>query len=475
MLFRSPLLKALPTKARTISGRPLSKRLLLVGIVIGLPALAAVLVYTRWAPVDGITHFLYQFHDHVFLPIKGQTYTRFFPWSLAWWGLAALLLIFGLISYLGSVPLLMGIHRNLVMHLTGIPVWWPFLLDSEKALIRFRAPSQQLLAAAKLHGQKALHNHLVGDRHADLAGTTLFHCQLIQLRDGHVPSWTALGICFDALLVAHQCHDQKPHQMEAVQQLTKLLSDLLDQHLPEHQETDYKENLHKSTGFESSCILTDLRHITALHSGPLAARLLGPEIEARPKAMKEAVLKRLALSSDARFHFLNEMRLPFEAVTTGRTWRYDTDPDFLDELPSSVEILRVIGRLATGLALERARLEGCSEGAENYLDALDALNLAMEMANGEQRPLSSSLIRLNHVLRGLSQQLPGPEHYRLCAKLTADQLHQQEIAWKKAGIWTSQPKEPTQSESFEGEQRRVESLLLAAGPDLDQPVLKELP
>lgn len=98
--LRSPVLAALPQThllARSHGARILFRvsALLTVLFFLGLALLA---IHFRWLPVSRHQP-LYSLHDDVYLVLKGQTYTRFYPYSLIWWRLIGTVAVIFLITW----------------------------------------------------------------------------------------------------------------------------------------------------------------------------------------------------------------------------------------------------------------------------------------------------------------------------------------------------------------------------------------
>lgn len=99
-------------------------RRIFVRSIIGL-ALAAIvgtlLAIVAWQllPERGAGYPLYWLHDALYLPVKGRTYTAFFPLSVVWWFLIALSLTLGTISWLSDRSLIRSPHIRWLNWLVG--------------------------------------------------------------------------------------------------------------------------------------------------------------------------------------------------------------------------------------------------------------------------------------------------------------------------------------------------------------------
>lgn len=91
--FRSLLLAAAPQRLRRPSPVALLLRWLVTGALLFGAVLVVLVVSARYFPPDtAIGHALYTLHDQVYLPLRGELLTRFYPFSVAPLGAAALVL-----------------------------------------------------------------------------------------------------------------------------------------------------------------------------------------------------------------------------------------------------------------------------------------------------------------------------------------------------------------------------------------------
>ncbi len=159
-MFRDPLLRRFQSVTARDRGRTLAQRLGLVGAVAGVAVLLTLVVVLRLLPRDGLGYPLYWLHDYIYLPIKGYTVTRRFPYSLVGWGTAGLLFAAWLASVViffltGRSPL-QDLYSALARHAVRQPVTHGAIIVGTRLLRHFRLRSTVLLAFVEQERARAL-------------------------------------------------------------------------------------------------------------------------------------------------------------------------------------------------------------------------------------------------------------------------------------------------------------------------------
>lgn len=145
--FYSAVLTRMPPDARRYGVRRLLFRgVLLSGLLLSLFAVV-VFVHLRAMPIDG-GQLLYRLHDEVYLPLVGQTFTRFFPWSVIWWGIGLTALVWLLLMWVFDASPLRFVHRRLLLRAIRRPTHHAGLVRWSRRFsrVRFRPHFLRLIA-----------------------------------------------------------------------------------------------------------------------------------------------------------------------------------------------------------------------------------------------------------------------------------------------------------------------------------------
>src|SRR4029450_8869842 len=110
--LRSPLLRAFADWSDPETPGILRRRR---ATVAGIAALGAALVLLTRAGLLPAPAFdiLYLLHDYAGLPFWGYAWTRFAPYSITWWSLAAIALVVWLATFLTRRSAVRGLHARL--------------------------------------------------------------------------------------------------------------------------------------------------------------------------------------------------------------------------------------------------------------------------------------------------------------------------------------------------------------------------
>jgi hypothetical protein len=110
--IRSPLLRAMVDWKDPETPGILRRRRATLAIIAALPVALLILARTGLLPVPALDSF-YVLHDYVALPFWGYTWTRFAPYSVAWWSLAGFGFIIWLATFLTRRSAVRGLHARL--------------------------------------------------------------------------------------------------------------------------------------------------------------------------------------------------------------------------------------------------------------------------------------------------------------------------------------------------------------------------
>lgn len=153
--FRSAVLSRLPRTLRHNTMRLLIFRLmLLAGILLGLATLVMI-VHLRLLPVEDAP-LLYRLHDEVYLPLVGHTFTRYFPFSVIWWGIALTALVWWMSMWLFQTSPLRFIQRRLLLRAIRQPRRHDSLLRWSRRFSRLRLRPHLLRLVAEDEWERVL-------------------------------------------------------------------------------------------------------------------------------------------------------------------------------------------------------------------------------------------------------------------------------------------------------------------------------
>lgn len=450
--FYSNYLAALPRyQAR---GRPMRiiRRAVVLLILGGLLLLLVATVAGRWLSPAGPGWVLYWLHDNLFLPFKGYTYTLFFPTSLVWWLILALIAGLIVLSLLLDRSLLLTPHTWLLRRAVRLPHSGGWLLGAANLLCRAGIKPGLLQDVAQHELELALlaaGAQQAGETDKRLCRTiarlTLLEIQLHRLPPAppitpeHLAAGTLWHVAFLALDLRRRmdiekgrinaASDESP-ALQLASQMPRVLG--LAAYPPAEGDSDL------SDPFSPHQILLDLRRTTAL-TGTKGGELL----------------HELQLSCYARVRTLHDWANAMRA--RGRNAPL-ADVEASSSLPAvDVAALPYLGRLALSLALHASWLTRTPELALTTLNAMEIVALEAEL-----RPDAA----VAPAIRSLLQGLPSPYAYSLTAQLASLTA---EARWEQWNPFVDLPDGPLQPADYERSLDQADALYQAAGPGFWSP------
>lgn len=126
--FRSHLLRKMPVTRHPGRYQRIVTRLSVLAVLAIILLIVILIMAFQLLPPRGLGLQLYQYHDKIFLPIKGYTYTLFFPVSIIWWGIALTLLVLAVASFVSDRSFIREPHVQFTRWLLRRTVLHPFLL-----------------------------------------------------------------------------------------------------------------------------------------------------------------------------------------------------------------------------------------------------------------------------------------------------------------------------------------------------------
>jgi hypothetical protein len=455
--FHSPLLKSMPMEARPRRARiPLRLSLVIIaGLFIAVPIF---IVATRLLPVKGIGYVFYWIHDHVFLPIKGYTYTLFYPYSISWWGMLLTVLITWLAAYLLMISFTRDPHIYLLRRIVRRDVRHRVLVKTSKWLKKWRFHPVLLKAVTDMERKKALY-HLaalpltVVDENVVKRAIRLtqLYIDLNTLPPvvGDSAYLEAIECWHEAYLQIHAGLEKNPGSEVLKRSIADLAGELEKITLPLlnfKDSTTFKDALEKKPGFDVSTVLTDLLFLASPHNSRLAAHVS----EGQAAGTAGAAAARLVGSMNGRLTILEKIREHLEKEAA------DSESELLETYKGFKSgTLSILSRLAFSLALDLSVLVGQVSIALGYMESLETLDFVLNCLEPEDPRVET--------VRSLVP-LPEPVHYRLCAELLEMEIKSYEETWQQSVLNKNGLISPA---DFELARTRVRALYHAAGPFFD--------
>ncbi len=447
-----------PRRSRT----PLRVGLLIIlGVFVALPIF---IIVTRALPREGIGQMFYWIHDHVFLPIKGYTYTLFYPYSISWWGMFLTVLVVWVIAYLLMTSFTKDPHIYVLRRVVRRNVRHRILVKTSKWLKKWRIHPVLLKAVTNMERKNALNNLAAVPLTVVDEGIckrvvrlTQLYIKLITLppvvgNDGYLEAVE----CWHEAYLQLRIRSQKNPGSETLKTLvTDMAGDLETIVLPLFNFKDnelLKSTSEKKAGFDVATVMLDLLFLASLHNNSLAAQLPGNPVTGSPEAIKQTVISRLGASAAQRRSLMNEIRSRLEKE----------NPDKKIELLEAYKdykttTISAAARLALSTALDLCALVDQVSMGLGYMESLELLDFVLNSLESED-PRVETVQPL--------VCFPGPFHYRLCAELLELEIKTYEQTWQQS-VLSERGNDLITPADFELARTRVRALYHAAGPDLD--------
>lgn len=439
MEFRSPLLKALPKdRFEGISERRLQRLSLSVLTVLTLSTLV-ILVRRKSLPQDSF-YWLYWFHDHMYLPLKGFVFTRFYPWSLAWLGVGATLIFIAWLTYVVGKSPLQAPHALLVRWASRNSGLHPLMTGMAELFKRMGLPMKLFRSAVAVERAEQLESWFrlkESDserrlRHRFLRQTDLFISLAHVFRDQAKVKEEAVSMGLATLLWMEPVTkaDTKKVEHQVLNRMIARVIRLLP--LPPNAEA-FNEAIAFPGDFQDRSIALD---VLLLFTGFVPdgekrlSQALG-NLEKDKIDFGDLVRLRLAQATEERVAFLEVMRRDLERGSLGRIAlrQIETKLPAVEEFGGPVWRERAYQGLL--LACHSAKLLQEPSLLARYLDAVEALAVAVEASSPSP---DSPLVDLRTHGLALTHGLPTTEIYRFAAVLHGEM---EEAAWqdRREVVW----------------------------------------
>ncbi len=445
MTFRSPLLQAYPTRR----GRVLNthrRRALWVSIACFAIGIPSAMVAMRLPPVQGWGYPLYWLHDHLYLPLQGQLFTRFLPYSIAAWILIAVGLCGLLFSVLTGLSPLHALHLKLLELTLASRRARPLLLAASVRLLRFGVNAAMMAEVCDSMRRRSSARSETPESTDEELALCRFLCELTLRCD--LPDAFQLR----AALAIQETLEKRLPQRQCPPALVQLLERLpiLLKRLTRPDSTNPYSHENSGQPFGAAAFAADLLRVARAHHPQLPAAVWSP----RDTRNELVWTSQLALANDQRRAALDQLRHTIE----DRQLRQR--PGSLPSLPFEHAPLADLpwwGRWYFSLVMTQSLLEGCPDSALRQLDTLEALRLTLALvpSDEEAAPPESRL-------GALLGDLPLPRHWRCLASWAENDLNRSR---EQLASSTLQREGVLRGDEFDLLQERMWALQHAAGPD----------
>jgi hypothetical protein len=473
--IRSPFLRTVPRKASAGRKHSPQKRLFLVLFLAALIGAPVFIIVTRILPEQGVGQVFYWMHDHIYLPVKGFTYTLFYPFSLGWWGPIATILAVWLMSYLMRVSLTKDLHAQVLRKIVRRKSKHRLLLSTTRWLRKWKFEALLFQEIAGQERQKALHRlaavpmkQIDEPASDELYHLTILHIKLLTMGSAGELEYLNAASIWQQTYMQLKNRLERNRQNEQLKELTANLAAMIDAMLlpllDYHDEVQLKEVKEIPGGFDTATVCLDLFYLGSLYNEPLAAHLYGdpenPDKTADLYSRALIIAKRLAETTASRRGLIDQTRITAEKLRKrelNSTLFLENEDNKAQHplLLDDNEELPIICRIIMSICLDLAGLMEEPAIGLAFIEAVEALEFELNSLDpqlweeGLQRPL---------------EFLPAPIDYRWCAELAEEQL----TAYEKAWTQTPSGEEPLITPGdFQLARTRIRALYHAAGPSFD--------
>lgn len=467
--FRSPLLAAMPQVDTRGRGKRMRTRMRTAAPIAFVVLLLIVAVMFELLPKDGSGYPLYWLHDKVYLPIKGYTYTLFYPTSFIWWGFITTILGLSLASWLSDRSFIRQSHIGLARFAINRKLLRPILLRTagwfkqrgvEPRLLKSVAQHERALALMKLAATDKRNAKASRAECAKVAHLTQLLIKLLILPEATLTDHLTAATYWQQALLQIQVHGHEPPPSELASQIGLLMRPIFD----EQDDNQLERALAQQANFEPSSIMIDLLYLayfTDLERNTGKSKVkkaLNSDTTATLERERNRWQANLADSIETRRTLLDEMRSQLEPRQLSRPDSNELERTLVKlAMPTEKDHLPAIGQLSLGIALHLAWQTKSPNIAQGYLDSIDTLAFVLQFVGPTSRIPEQTAI-----LSALIGDLPSPEAYQLCAKLVENHLAQRQKEWQQA---LPSQDGPIKASDFDLAWTQVASLHHAAGPD----------
>ena len=427
-----------------------------VAALLSIILLATWLIAYRVLDPQGAGYWFYQFHDRVFLPVYGHTWTRFYPFGMVWWGLAAVLLAVRLFSFVTGRSLLTLPHTLLLKAVVAKAAWHEMLYRGARLFLR--SGFQPLLLRETVRRQYIVNRTLfLEEQHAgdDYVSISRLLIRLLLLSDT-TPEQNLEALCYakevDSIMRFH--NRTVPWDDLFIELATRLFT------WTEPGRFHAAEAL--PAGYDLDSIMVDMIYLAGFE-GRQTVPLLGMGVGKDPeRLMDRRVIHRLSNSLASRTGWLNQLRVGLERDLFPNRPRIPRTRLEGMEGEGGAESARadLLARLSFYLALDLAMLTECSNGVESHAAALEALDFTVQLvvADPDDQVLTSVVLDR---IRAIVSTVPGTTEQFILADLVRRGNEEVRREWSASDLRTTGL---ISLHDLQRDEAKAESMARAAGP-----------
>ena len=464
---RSYLLAKLP-EART-DGRAsrVTRRTLTAAVVLFALGLLLATVAFRLLPRTGPAYILYWLHDSVYLPIKGYTFSLFFPESLVWWMSGLTVIILWTLWWVTDRSLVREPHILLLRVAVYQPLLHGVLLISAQILTRFNIEPVLLRQVVNLERRRVLHqlmqdvaNPSSREHPAESADHTNALVNLTILQIGLLflsaqppttePHVHAALIWYDAYFFVWKSGDRRTQR--------SLAKDFIHILRINPSDTWLEDGKTATDIFSAQNLLVDLAYLVLF---------LDPEASDTWKRTDGSVFV-APTTATINQHLVDSLRQRIAQVREWHTvvrpsWRNRQTSSFANSAEpidkwSSIEA-SWCGQMALTIGLHSSELAGISDAGLSLYDSINTLKLALTLSS--QQPASQTDLR--NYLIDLFGETPRPFDNVFCAMFLESHQSERNREWRQSQF--SKDTDPLiKNDDFVWGKLQIESYRRSAGP-----------
>jgi len=429
----SPLLKKLPEPAPSHrTKKRFTLRLSIIAIISAVIGFSWFVIYYRALPEKGAGFPFYWIHDHIFLPLKGYTYSLFYPYSISWWGMITTLIILWIIGFLAFVSFFKEPHIFILRKMVRRINKHSILLNSCKLLNKWKFHPVLVKEITSLE-RKRTSNSLLdtaiskNDYSKDILPlerlTKLTHLQTTLML---LPPYN-LHENLEALVTWHQTFLQigirlrkKPDSTELnslTQWMAKDLEEIISPLFPfkNKESADVIQKIQPS--FTNDSIMLDLLLLASLNNKPLIGLLMDfPEEPNIPfPKVKHIITSHLVYSTGKRLEILDKLRHYLEIN--------ENIESFLPSENDDKQVIAFLHSLALSIAVDTAALAEQPSLGRAYIEMIETLDF---LINNNMNIDKETVENLKPLI-----QFPTPLLYSIINQLSSEEISAYRSSWKQ--------------------------------------------
>lgn len=409
--------------------------------LLGIPAL---LIAFRVLPEDTWGRPLYEFHDSVFLPVKGHLYNRFGAYAPVIWLILSLLLAAWLFFFVQRQSLFRPLHLQLARFAVSLPPLYPLLARSAAALAA-RGFRPQLLSLVVDYRRQQLLDTYAAKRGqgqlASLLALSRLHAQLLAC-DG--PSSQR------ALRAALLWVELFPFLQE-ISEDAKSLATQIDALLTPMSTAN-------ATSLTHDALIQQTRLCLVPVEPKLAPTIQGLDLaRIPPQDLKVFIGLKLQASLHRQLLILEHFKQSLEERQFNYGGAFNTIAQ--DPLQDLQDHLKEYGELFYGLVCVQSALWEDAKPAAQTQDLFDATRLVLALVPDDEE----SGIKERHL--SFLGDLPLRRHHCMIANYASQSFSQEFSDWRQSGLDLGGL---VTASDFHHDELRVQSHHQAAGPDFSR-------